>query len=145
MIPYAELHCRSHWSLLDGASSVEELVLRAKMLGYEALALTDHDGLYGAMEFAQTAKAFGVRPIIGAKLTLANGHHLTLLCETQEGYDNLCRLLLHADLNSPRGQAPSRVSCFSCLRTNLAWPTWSSSCRSMNATAVWRGPHPSSC
>ena len=101
---YIELHAHSHWSLLDGASSVEELVLRARELGYEALALTDHDGLYGAMEFAQTASAFGVRPIIGAEVTLANGCHLTLLCETQEGYANLCRLLSHAHLNSPRGQ-----------------------------------------
>ena len=53
MTPYIELHAHSHWSLLDGASSVEELMLRAKKLGYEAMALTDHDGLYGAMEFAQ--------------------------------------------------------------------------------------------
>ena len=104
MTPYVELHCHSHWSLLDGASSVEELVLRARELGYEALALNDHDGLYGAMEFAQTANAFGVRPIIGAEVTLADGYHLTLLCETQEGYANLCRLLSHAHLNSPRGQ-----------------------------------------
>ena len=101
---YAELHCHSHWSLLGGASSVEEVVLRARELGYEALALTDHDGLHGAMEFAQTASAFGVRPIVGAEVTLVNGYHLTLLCETQEGYANLCRLLSHAHLNSPRGQ-----------------------------------------
>jgi error-prone DNA polymerase len=101
---YIELHAHSHWSLLGGASSVEELVLSARELGYEALALTDHDGLYGAMEFAQTADAFGVRPIIGAEVTLANGYHLTLLCETQEGYANLCRLLSHAHMNSPRGQ-----------------------------------------
>jgi error-prone DNA polymerase len=101
---YAELHCHSCWSLLDGASSVEELVLRAKELSYDALALTDHDGLHGAMEFAQTAWAFSLRPIIGAEVTLANGYHLTLLCETQEGYANLCRLLSHAHLNSPRGQ-----------------------------------------
>jgi len=101
---YAELHCHSHWSLLDGASSAEELVLRARELGYEALALTDHDGLHGAMEFAQTANAFGVRPIIGAEVTLQGGFHLTLLAETQEGYANLCRLISHAHLNSPRGQ-----------------------------------------
>jgi DNA polymerase III alpha subunit len=82
---YAELHCHSHWSLLDGASSVEELVLRARELGHEALALTDHDGLYGAMEFAQTAWDFGVRPIIGTEVTLQGGFHLTLLAETQEG------------------------------------------------------------
>ncbi|GAG18263.1 unnamed protein product, partial [marine sediment metagenome] len=101
---YVELHCHSHWSLLDGASSVEELVLRARELGYEALALTDHDGLHGAMEFAQTAWAFGVWPIIGAEVTLEGGFHLTLLADTQEGYANLCRLLSHAHLNSPRGQ-----------------------------------------
>jgi error-prone DNA polymerase len=121
---YAELHCHSHWSLLDGAPSVEEVVLLARELGYEALALTDHDGLYGAMEFVQTAWAFGVRPIIGAEVTLANGHHLTLLCETQEGYANLCRLLSHAHLNSPRGQAPPRASSSCCWRTSSGWPTW---------------------
>jgi error-prone DNA polymerase len=104
MTPYAELHSHSNFSLLDGASSVEELVLRARELGYEALALTDHDGLYGVMEFAQMARAFGVRPIVGAEVTLADGCHLTILCETQEGYANLCRLLSHAHLNSPRGQ-----------------------------------------
>ena len=63
-MPYTELHYHSRWSLLDGASSVEELVLHARELGYEALALTDHDGLYWAMEFAQTAWAFGVLPIL---------------------------------------------------------------------------------
>ena len=98
----AELHLHSCWSLLDGASSSDELILRAKALGYEALALTDHDGLYGSMEFAQAAKAFGIRAITGAELTLANGHHLTLLAETSEGYGNLCRLLSTAHLAGKR-------------------------------------------
>jgi error-prone DNA polymerase len=102
----AELHLHSCWSLLDGASSVDELVLRARELGYEALALTDHDGLYGSMEFAQTAKAFGIRPITGAELTLENGHHLTLLAATVEGYGNLSRLVsiahLHGERKEPR-------------------------------------------
>jgi error-prone DNA polymerase len=102
--PYVELHCHSHWSLLEGASSPLELVLWARELGYEALALTDHDGLYGAMEFAQCAKAWGLRPITGAEVTLESGYHLTLLCETQQGYANLCRLLSHAHLTHEKGR-----------------------------------------
>src|SRR3989304_7485017 len=101
---YAELHAHSNFSFLEGASHIEEMVLRALELGHEALALTDHDGLHGAMEFAQCARAWGVRPITGAEVTLSNGHHLTLLCETQRGYANLCRLLTHAHLDHPRGQ-----------------------------------------
>ena len=103
MAPYTELHCHSNFSFLEGASHIEELVLRARELGYEALALTDHNGLHGAMEFAQCARAWGLRPITGAEITLANGHHLTLLCETQRGYANLCRLLTHAHLDHERG------------------------------------------
>src|SRR3990170_7628989 len=68
---YTELHCHSNFSFLEGASHIEELVLRARELGYEALALTDHDGLHGAMEFAQCAHAWGLRPITGAEITLA--------------------------------------------------------------------------
>ena len=58
---YVELHCHSAFSFLDGASLPEQLVLAAQSLGYPALALTDHDGLYGSMEFAQAAKAFGMK------------------------------------------------------------------------------------
>ena len=61
-----------------------------------ALALTDHDGLYGSLEFAHAAKAFGVRPITGAEVTLAGGAHVTLLVESARGYSNLCRLLTEA-------------------------------------------------
>ena len=66
---YVELHCHSAYSFLDGASSPEELAHAAAELGYEALALTDHDGVWGAMEFAQACKGLGVRPITGAELT----------------------------------------------------------------------------
>ena len=68
---YVELHCHSAYSFLDGASQPEELAARAAELGYEALALTDHDGLYGSLEFAHAAKFFGVRPITGAEVTLS--------------------------------------------------------------------------
>ena len=81
----------------------EELAIRASELGYDAVALTDHDGVYGSLEFALAAKAFGVRPITGAEVTLADGSHVTLLVESATGYANLCRLLTaaHAGTRAP--------------------------------------------
>ncbi|HEY2778643.1 MAG TPA: error-prone DNA polymerase [Gaiellaceae bacterium] len=92
---YVELHAHSAYSFLDGASLPEELAARAAELGYDALALTDHDGVYGSLEFAHAAKHFGVRPITGAEVSVGGGH-VTLLCETQHGYANLCRILTDA-------------------------------------------------
>jgi error-prone DNA polymerase len=92
---YVELHAHSAYSFLDGASLPEELAARAAELGYDALALTDHDGVYGSLEFAHAAKHFGVRPITGAEVSVG-GAHVTLLCETQHGYANLCRILTDA-------------------------------------------------
>ena len=93
---YVELHLHTAFSFLDGASLPEEIVGRAAELGYTALAVTDHDGLYGAMEFARAARAAGIAPITGAELTLEDGSHLTLLAETVQGYSNLCRLITAA-------------------------------------------------
>src|SRR6267154_2324170 len=93
---YVELHAHSAYSFLDGASQPEELAAQAAELGYPALALTDHDGVYGSLEFAHAAKHFQVRAITGAELTLAGGAHVTLLVESQRGYANLCRILTHA-------------------------------------------------
>jgi error-prone DNA polymerase len=100
-----ELHLHSCFSFLEGASLPEELAARAHELGYQALAITDHDGLHGAMEFAQACSSVGIQPITGVELTLTNGFininqndidktvHLTLLAETEQGYANLCRLI----------------------------------------------------
>src|SRR6476469_7472168 len=93
---YVELHAHSAYSFLDGASQPEELAARAAELGYETLALTDHDGVYGSLEFAHAAKHLGVRPITGAEVTLADESHVTLLVESARGYANLCRLLTAA-------------------------------------------------
>jgi error-prone DNA polymerase len=93
---YVELHAHSAYSFLDGASQPEELAAQAAELGYEALALTDHDGVYGSLEFAHAAKHLGVRPITGAEVTLANESHVTILVESAGGYANLCRLLTAA-------------------------------------------------
>ncbi len=99
---YAELHCHSNYSFQEGASSIGELLVRAEELGYPALAITDHDNLCGAMEFAQTAKHLKVRAIIGAEVTLEGGSHLTLLAETQKGYSNLSRLISYAYIDGDR-------------------------------------------
>src|SRR6267378_7716726 len=95
---YVELHCHSAFSFLDGASLPEQLALTAANLGYPALALTDHNGIYGAMAFAQEAKSLGLQAITGAEVTLADGSHATLLAETPQGYANLCRLVTEAHL-----------------------------------------------
>jgi len=95
---YVELHCHSAFSFLDGASLPEQLALTASQLGYSALALTDHNGLYGSMAFAQESKQLGLQAITGAELTLLDGSHVTLLVETPEGYANLCRLITEAHL-----------------------------------------------
>jgi error-prone DNA polymerase len=102
-VPYVELHAHSSYSFLDGASLPEELAVRAAELGYPALALTDHDGVYGSLEFAHAARHFGVRPITGAELTLADRSHVTVLVETAKGYANLCRLITaaHAHTRPP--------------------------------------------
>ena len=83
---YIELHCHSYCSLLEGASSPETLVERAAELGYTALALTDCNGLYGAIRFWRAARAQGIQPLIGAEVVLAQagakepaGGRLTLL------------------------------------------------------------------
>src|SRR3954454_13280089 len=95
-MPYVELHCHSTFSFLDGSSHPIELAGAAAEQGHEALALTDHDGLYGSMELAQACKPLGIRPLTGAEITLDDGSHLTLLCETATGYRNLCLLLTEA-------------------------------------------------
>jgi error-prone DNA polymerase len=105
---YVELHAHSAYSFLDGASQPEELAARAAELGYTALALTDHDGVYGSLEFAHAAKHFGVRSITGAEVTLQGGAHVTLLVEDARGYSNLCRLLTaaHAETRTNTNRDP---------------------------------------
>src|SRR5512136_2571694 len=98
-LSYAELHCHSYYSFHDGASSLEELLLRAKALGYHALALTEHDNLCGAMRFAQLARSVEIQGVIGAEATLKGGYHITLLVRDRKGYGNLCRLITAAHIS----------------------------------------------
>ena len=101
---FAHLHTHSEYSLLDGLSKIPELVARAQELGQQALAITDHGALYGAIELYQTANERGVKPIIGLEAYVAAGsrrertsgdkspYHLTLLAQNEAGYRNLLKL-----------------------------------------------------
>jgi error-prone DNA polymerase len=110
--PYAELHCHSAYSFLDGVSLPQELAQRAGELGYTALALTDHNSVSGSMELAQVAADHGVRAIHGAEIDVEDGRHITLLVRTERGWSNLCRIVTLAHQHtrdSPSGDdAPSR-------------------------------------
>ena len=90
---YVELHCHSNYSFKEGASSLEELIIRADELKYPSLALTDHDNMSGAMEFSRIANSVGIHPITGVEISLTDGSHLTLLAETRQGYANICNLV----------------------------------------------------
>ena len=108
--PFVHLHCHSHFSLLDGASSIPRLIQRAKEHGMNALALTDHGNLHGALQFYQKAKAEGINPIIGYEAYVApksrlkkgspgeKSYHLTLLCQNQIGFQNLVKMASSASL-----------------------------------------------
>src|SRR6185503_17371972 len=116
---YIELHCASAFSFLRGASLPETLVERAAALGYSALALADADGVYGAPRFHKAATQAGLKPIIGAELSIVKSHglkpraesptssiswRLPVLVESQQGYRNLCRLITKMKM---RGAAPA--------------------------------------
>ena len=124
---YAELHLHTAFSFLDGASLPEELVGRAAELGYRWLAVTDHDGLYGAQEFARAAHAAGIQPIMGLEVTLTNETHLTLLAESRQGYANLCRLVTashhHAGAKGTGEGLPDEIFAIGDQPfTEQAWP-----------------------
>lgn len=108
---FVHLHTHSHYSLLDGLSKVDELVSRAKELGMEAIALTDHGNLYGAVEFYKKAKKAGIKPILGCEFYFApNGrtsrrpkidetrYHLPLLVKNETGWKNILKLATKSHL-----------------------------------------------
>jgi DNA polymerase-3 subunit alpha len=111
--PFVHLHCHSHYSLLDGASPIKGLVARAKELGMNALALTDHGNLYGSLEFYKACKDAGINPVLGYEAYVAPGsrfdksgalsskeatYHLTLLAKNATGFRNLIKMASRAFL-----------------------------------------------
>ena len=116
---FVHLHTHSHYSLLDGLAKIDDLIKRAKELGMEAIALTDHGNLYGSIEFYKKATKAGIKPILGMEAYVALGsrhekqlvraqnggnrtkenyHHLTLLCENETGWKNLIQISSKAHL-----------------------------------------------
>src|SRR3954454_17152612 len=104
-----ELHLHSAYSFLDGPSMPDELVPRAIELGYRAVALTDHNSLSGTMEFAQYAKALGLRALHGAEIDLDDDRHLTLLVRDARGWRTLCRLLTRAHAHTREPGRPGWI------------------------------------
>ncbi|HEX4667980.1 MAG TPA: error-prone DNA polymerase [Chthoniobacterales bacterium] len=107
---YVELHASSAFSFLRGASFPEQLAERAAHLGLPAVALLDRNGVYGAQRFSVACREHGVRPIIGADLTMEDGVILPVLVENRTGYANLCSLLTQAHLRSEKGSCAVRYA-----------------------------------
>ena len=101
--PYAELHCHSNFSFLDGASSPEELVEEAVRLGLEAVALTDRNGFYGIVRFAEAARAHGMVTVFGAELTVIGVGDLVILARGPEGYARLARAISEGQMAGEKG------------------------------------------
>jgi error-prone DNA polymerase len=120
VVPYAELHCHSNFSFLDGVSDPEELIEEGVRLGLDALAITDHDGFYAASRFAEAALAYDLRTIYGAELSLGlttpqngvadpEGQHLLVLAQGVEGYHRLAGVITEAQLRGDEKGRPSYV------------------------------------
>src|ERR1700731_1244620 len=101
---YVELHACSAFSFLRGGSFPEQLAKVAAELEMPAMALLDRNGVYGAQRFSVAAREHGVRPIIGAELSMEDGSILPVLVENRTGYKNLCELLTQAHLRSEKGK-----------------------------------------
>src|SRR5579864_3987010 len=106
---YAELHSRSNFTFLEGASHPEELVEIAAQLGIAAIALTDRDGLYGAVRFSKAASKAKIPGIIGAELGFEDGRVLTALVENADGYANLCELVSTGQLRGSKTEPRLRL------------------------------------
>src|ERR1700688_3068766 len=101
---YIELHARSAFSFLEGASSPEELARACVTLGMPSMALLDRDGLYGAPQFYLATNKLGIRAHIGAEVSCVTGWRYPLLVVSSEGYRNLCRLITRMKLRSAKGK-----------------------------------------
>src|SRR3979490_1076119 len=95
---FVHLHAKSHYSFLDGASTVDDLLGAAAELGQDALALTDTNGLYGAVRFWNAATEAGIKPIWGVELHTLDFGHLVLIARDEIGWRSLCRTVSAAQL-----------------------------------------------
>src|SRR5205814_1086074 len=103
-VPYAELHCKSNFSFLEGASHADELILRAAELGYAALAVTDRESLAGIVRAHVAAKQLDLRLIIGAEVHPTDAAPVVLWVTDRRSYGRLCRLLTIGRRRAPKGE-----------------------------------------
>src|SRR3954452_14715884 len=106
---YVELHARSAFSFLEGASNPEELAAAAAEYGMPAMAILDRNGVYGSPRFRLAAKKIGLRAIVGSEITCTDGRTYPLIVETREGYQNLCRLVTRMKLRAPKGEGAATL------------------------------------
>src|SRR5438445_8322557 len=109
---YIELHARSAFSFLEGASLPEDLIATCAHLNMPAMALLDRNGVYGSPRFHMAAKKAGVRAHIGSEITCTNGRTYPLLAASREGYRNLCRLVTRMKLRAPKGEGAATLEEF---------------------------------
>lgn len=115
---FTHLHVHSNFSFLDGGSGVRGLIDRAKAVGCKSLAITDHNGLYGAVRFYEYAKKVGVKPIIGVELDIERTEsvksldplaHIILIAKNLSGYSNLCKIITRAQLSHEKGKPAANI------------------------------------
>ena len=106
---YVELHARSAFSFLEGASAPEEMAAACAQSGVPAMALVDRNGVYGAPRFHMAAKKAGIRAHIGSEIACANGNTYPLLAATRQGYQNLCRLITRMKLRARKGEGAATL------------------------------------
>lgn len=98
---------------------MKSLIDRAKAVGCSALALTDHNGLYGAIRFYKYAQKAGIKPIIGTEMEMKDGGHIVLLSKNLSGYSNLCKIVTRAQLSHEKGQAKASIDTLNQYRENI--------------------------
>src|SRR5579864_6760050 len=106
---YAELHCHSNFTFLEGGSHPEEIVETASELGLHALAITDRSGLYGIVRFARAAAQAKLPGIIGSELEFSDGRCLVALVENERGYANLCEIISTGQLRGSKNEPDLRI------------------------------------
>src|SRR6187551_2277891 len=109
-IPYAELHCKTNFSFLEGASHADELANRAAELGYQALAVTDRNSLAGIVRAHAAAKGCGLKLIVGAEVHLEDAPPVLLWAPNRTSYGRLCRLLTVGRRGAKKGECLLRLA-----------------------------------
>ncbi|MDQ1520731.1 MAG: error-prone polymerase [Actinomycetota bacterium] len=151
-MPYAELHCHSNFSFLDGASHPEELVEEAVRLGLAGLAITDHDGFYGVVRFAEAARSLDLPTVFGAELTLGvskplkagmadpPGEHVVVLAQGPLGYARLAKAVSEAQLRGEKGAPRLTLEQLAEAAVSPVWLDQESRCSWFVLTGCRKGP-----